>query len=223
MKKAIKKLFKKGDNNFLKIFLLGLGLAASLTLIAKVYFEISYDNCVPDIDNIYIIEETYSTQDESNKTRDRVPGALSQGIKEYSPLVEIATKYTWLSESQLIEYENGKKVRSGNLILADSTLFDIFPRNIIAGNTKEGLAIKGNMLISKTLADKLIDNKDYSQLIGKKVKTSWQTLTIGGVFEDYPRNSRLFNNHCLVSMVSIGMFMYDGTNNWVGNDRTVHL
>ena len=95
----------------------------------------------------------------------------------------------------------------------------MFPRNIIEGKSKEGLGIKWNMLISKTLADKIIDNKDYSQMIGKKVKTSWQTLTIGGVFEDYPRNSRLFNNHCLVSMVSIGMFMYDGTNNWVGNDR----
>ena len=116
MKNTIKKLFKKGDNNFLKISLLGLGLAASLTLIAKVYFEINYDNCVPDINNIYIIEETYSTQDESSTSRDRVPGALSQGVKEYSPLVEKAAKYTWLSQSQLIEYENGKKVKSGDLI-----------------------------------------------------------------------------------------------------------
>ena len=39
------------------------------------------------------------------------------------------------------------------------------------------------------------------------------------LFEYYPRTSRLFNNHGVVSRVAIGMFMYDGNKNWVGNDR----
>lgn len=219
MRKAIKQLFKKGNNNILKIFLLGLGLAAGVTLIAKVYFEMNFNNYIPDNERVYIIEEIVTTSDIEGKKRDRIPGAVSQGIQDYSPLVEIATKFTWLSQSQLVETEEGKRVQSGNLILADSTLFDVFPRKILSGNIKEGFCIKGYIFISKTFADKLISNNDYLSLVGKTLKADWHTFTIGGVFEDYPRNSDLFDIHGLVTMNSIGLFMYDGRDNWVGNDR----
>ena len=40
---AIRSIFKKGRHNVMKIVSLGIGLAVGLVLIAKVYFEQSYD------------------------------------------------------------------------------------------------------------------------------------------------------------------------------------
>ena len=47
---AIRSIFKKGRHNVMKIVSLGIGLAVGLVLIAKVYFEQSYDDFYPDSD-----------------------------------------------------------------------------------------------------------------------------------------------------------------------------
>ena len=47
---AIRSIFKKGRHNVMKIVSLGIGLAVGLVLIAKVYFEQSYDDFYPDRD-----------------------------------------------------------------------------------------------------------------------------------------------------------------------------
>lgn len=44
---AIRSIFKKGRHNVMKIVSLGIGLAVGLVLIAKVYFEQSYDDFYP--------------------------------------------------------------------------------------------------------------------------------------------------------------------------------
>ena len=43
---AIRSIFKKGRHNVMKIVSLGIGLAVGLVLIAKVYFEQSYDDTI---------------------------------------------------------------------------------------------------------------------------------------------------------------------------------
>ena len=45
-------------------------------------------------------------------------------------------------------------------------------------------------------------------------------MTIGGIYEDYPLNSTITNSIYL-SLPTIGVFSYDGTDNWIGNDRYI--
>ena len=49
---ALRSLFKRGQNNNIKILSLGVGLAMGLVLIAKIYFVYSYDSFYPDSDRI---------------------------------------------------------------------------------------------------------------------------------------------------------------------------
>ena len=44
---AYRSLFKKGRSNGIKILSLGVGLAVGLVLIAKIYFEQTYDTFYP--------------------------------------------------------------------------------------------------------------------------------------------------------------------------------
>ena len=52
---AIRSLFKKGRHNVMKIISLSVGLSVALVMIAKIYFEQSYDTFYPDADRIYRI------------------------------------------------------------------------------------------------------------------------------------------------------------------------
>ena len=56
---AIRSIFKKGRHNVMKIVSLGIGLAVGLVLIAKVYFEQSYDDFYPDRDRVYQVWAKY--------------------------------------------------------------------------------------------------------------------------------------------------------------------
>ena len=49
---ARRNLFKRGQNNGIKILSLGVGLAVGLVLTAKIYFEQTYDTFYPDADRI---------------------------------------------------------------------------------------------------------------------------------------------------------------------------
>ena len=59
---AIRSIFKKGRHNVMKIVSLGIGLAVGLVLIAKVYFEQSYDDFYPDRDRVYQVWAVASLQ-----------------------------------------------------------------------------------------------------------------------------------------------------------------
>ena len=57
---ARRNLFKRGQNNGIKILSLGVGLAVGLVLTAKIYFEQTYDDFYPAADRIYRRYGNYS-------------------------------------------------------------------------------------------------------------------------------------------------------------------
>ncbi|MDH6534430.1 putative ABC transport system permease protein [Parabacteroides sp. PM5-20] len=212
----IRSLFKKGRNNIFKIISLGVGLAMGLVLIAKVYMDQSYDDFFPDGDRIYQIQSTISREDD-DKEYPQVSGAIAPGMKEEVPEVEVATRYTWLGVDAVFLTPEKNKYR-GNLVLADPFLFDVFPRPILSGDVKDVLARPMYAMVSRKIAEKL---GDVSTVVGKTIEMDnfpGKTITIGGVFEDIPENSHLKYN-VVVSMISISQFYWDGSMNWVGNDR----
>ena len=64
MRRIFRSFFRKGENNIIKVFSLSLGLAIGLVLMAKVYFDISYDNFYPEIEKIYSIQSLYQNMNE---------------------------------------------------------------------------------------------------------------------------------------------------------------
>ena len=53
---------KKNSDILIKVLSLGVGLAVGIVLIAKVFFELSYDSFYKDIDRVYTIRTWYSQQ-----------------------------------------------------------------------------------------------------------------------------------------------------------------
>ena len=50
---------KKNSDILIKVLSLGVGLAVGIVLIAKVFFELSYDSFFNDIDRVFMIRTWY--------------------------------------------------------------------------------------------------------------------------------------------------------------------
>lgn len=200
-------------NNILKILSLGIGLAIGCILIAKVCFESSYDNFYKGLERIYLIKPNYSLRGEVNESY-QVSGGIAPGFKKYVPGVESATRTTFLFESEKF-YTEEKALVTGTLVLADTAFFDVFDRKILAGNPKEVLAQRFNIMVSRSFAEKM---GGIDKAIGKIIyneEAPKLKFTVGGVYEDFPENGSMYYD----ILLSMETYPKESTDNWLGNDR----
>ncbi|MBQ9500315.1 MAG: ABC transporter permease, partial [Bacteroidaceae bacterium] len=208
---------KTKSDIWIKVFSLGIGMAVGIVLIAKVFFELSYDSFYQDVDRVYIIKTGYSQQGESHDYG-QVSGATAPGFKAEVPGVESATRTTFVFNEDTYLDEDGNKI-TGTLVCADTCFFEVFNRPILAGDPVKALGKFGTLMVSRSFADKLVTSPgDYSSVIGKQIANTTMEglkLTIEGVYEDFPKNGTL-DYDILLSMDTYGK---QSTENWLGNDR----
>lgn len=217
---VLKSLHQRGQHNWIKIVCLAIGLATGIVLIGKAGFEQSWDKFFPTSDRIYVVCEDI-IMDGEYKHYPQTAGAVAHGIKRYCPQVEAATRYTSFAWDMPIVTDDDKRVRT-NYALVDSCFFDVFPFRILVGNPKKTLSQVDCCMIPRSLAEKLMGIENPLDLVGKKIyyniRGGW-ALTVGGIYEDIPLNSKLHGMEVMVSMPTIIRIMFDGRDNWVGNDR----
>ena len=217
---VLKSLNQRGQHNWIKIVCLAVGLATGIVLIGKAGFEQSWDKFFPTSDHIYVVCEDI-IMDGEYKHYPQTAGAVAHGIKRYCPQVEAATRYTGFAHDMPIVTDDDKRVRT-NYALVDSCFFDVFPFRVLVGNPKKTLSQVDYCMIPRSLAEKLTGIENPFELVGKKlyynIRGGW-ALTVGGIYEDIPMNSKLHGMEVMVSMPTITKIMFDGRDNWVGNDR----
>ncbi len=203
----------KKANTLIKVLSLGVGLAIGIVLIAKVCFEWTYDHHYRDKNRIYKIYSGFNQQGEEKEFA-QVSGAVAPGFKTYISGVEEATRLTVMFNSNKFYDENHNLITGGSF-LADSCFFKIFNRPILYGNAAEVLGTPYMVMVSQSFAEKL---GGVSQAIGKIIyndENQKLKLTIGGVYEDFPKNGS-FTDDMLISLETYSEW---SRNNWVGNDR----
>ena len=206
-------IMRKKSDIWIKVLSLGIGLAVGIVLIAKVFFELSYDSFYKDIDRVYTINTWYSHQGEE-KDYGQVSGAVTVGFMDEVPGVEAGTRTTYVFNGNTYLDENGNKL-SGTLVCADTCFFQVFDRPILAGDPVKVLGKWGSVLVNRSFAEKM---GGVQECIGKQICNADMDglkLTIEGVFEDFPKNGSL-DYDILLSMDTYGK---NSTDNWLGNDR----
>ena len=212
---------KTKSDIWIKVLSLGMGLAVGIVLIAKVFFELSYDSFYKDIDRVYTINTWISMQG-NEKDYGQVSGAVAVVFMEEVPGVEAGTRTTFVFNGDTYLDEDGNKLNA-TLVCADTCFFQVFDRPILAGDPVKALGTWGSVMVSRSFAEKLIDSsvseaKDLSSVIGKQIANEDMAglkLTIEGVYEDFPKNGSL-DYDILLSMDTYGK---QSTDNWNGNDR----
>ena len=205
---------KRISDTLIKILSLGIGLAVGIVLIAKVCFELSYDNFYPEVDRIYQIRTGLERQGE-DMDFNQVSGAVAPGFKAEIPGVLEATRYTGIFESDQF-YDESRNALKADMAVADSSFFRVFPRPFLAGDPERALrGHEQNIAVSRSFAEKL---GGVQEALGKQVWNESEPqgkLTVTGVFEDFPENGS-FHFDILASIDFMGEW---SLNNWLGNDR----
>ena len=204
---------KTKNDILIKVLSLGVGLAVGIVLIAKVFFELSYDSFYKDIERVYTINTWYSHQGEE-KDYGQVSGAVAVGFMDEVPGVEAGTRTTFVFNGDTYLDEDGNKL-SGTLVCADTCFFQVFDRPILAGDPVKVLGKWGSVMVNRSFAEKM---GGVQECIGKQICNADMDglkLTIEGVFEDFPKNGSL-DYDILLSMDTYGK---SSTDNWLGNDR----
>ena len=219
---------KTKNDILIKVLSLGIGLAVGIVLIAKVFFELSYDSFYKGIDRVYTIN-TWIFMQGSEKDYGQVSGAVAVGFMEEVPGVEAGTRTTSVFNGDTYLDEDGNKL-SATLVCADTCFFKVFDRPILAGDPVKALGKWGSVMVSRSFAEKMADQVGHdgsvtpdqigglSSVIGKQIANADMDglkLTIEGIFEDFPKNGSL-SYDILLSMETYGK---QSTDNWNGNDR----
>ena len=209
---------RRQSDILIKVLSLGVGLAVGIVLIAKVFFELSYDSFYKDIDRVYYINTWISMQG-NEKDYGQVSGAVAVGFMEEVPGVEAGTRTTFVFNGDTYLDEDGNKLK-GTLVCADTCFFQVFDRPILAGDPVKALGKWGSVMVSRSFAEKILRSAqdDISTVIGKQIYNEDMAdlkLTIEGVFEDFPKNGTL-DYDILLSMDTYGK---QSTDNWLGDDR----
>ena len=204
---------KTKNDILIKVLSLSIGLSVGIVLIAKVFFELSYDSFYKDIDRVYTIRNYYSQHGDEHDYG-QVSGAVPVGFMEEVPGIEVGTRTTYVFNGDTYLDEDGNKLKA-TLVCADTCFFKVFDRPILAGDPVQVLGKWGSVMVNRSFAEKL---GGLQECIGKQIANADMDglkLTIEGVFEDFPKNGSL-DYDILLSMETYGK---KSTDNWLGNDR----
>ena len=204
---------KVKNDILIKVLSLGVGLAVGIVLIAKVFFELSYDSFYKDIDRVYSIYTWYS-QNGDEGDYGQVSGAVAVGFMQEVPGVEVGTRTTFVFNGDTYMDEDANKLKA-TLVCADTCFFKVFDRPILAGDPVKALAKFGTVMVARSFAEKM---GGVRECIGKQIYNKDVPdlkFTIEGVFEDFPENGTL-DYDILLSITSYSEW---SITNWMGNDR----
>lgn len=179
----------------LNILGLAIGMAVFLLIAQYVYFEKSYENFIPNRDNIYRVslnafknnEQLLSSAQHFPATgpamKKEIPGVLS-----YARLFNIGYR-----NNVVVTNENAVAVRERKILVADSAFLPMMGYEMIEGNAVTALAEPNSAVISETHAKVFFGAQNP---IGKTLRFQDDDLTdkslkITGVFADLPDNTHL--------------------------------
>jgi len=169
------------------------GLAISITccILISLYIqeEVSYDKFQPDGESIYRLVNRNNMGGKID-TYCNAPRPITPQMKEIYPEIEATTRVVGANglytHSANLSYEQNL-IASEKIYIVDSTFFDVFATEFIAGNPKDGLTGEVGILISESLAKKLFGSEEA---MGKTLILDEQfPITVKAVFKDQPGRS----------------------------------
>ncbi len=212
---ALRRFARHWGLGTIKVVTLGIGFAVSFIMLAKVVYEHSFDQHFVDVGHTYRLR-SLAFQNGEPHDFPSVSGAIAPGMYREIPQVEAATRFTGFTGVDNIRLEGDRSVSFDMALLADSQFFDIFDLEVLEGDPHRVLSQRGQAMISRSLATRI-----GGDVVGVRFAFPDHPeteLTIGGVYEDIPLNASE-RSDILVAMPTIGAFTWDGSDNWIGNDR----
>ncbi len=214
---AWRNLLKRKLYSIINITGLGIGIACCLIITWYLKYELSYDQYHPKIDRIYRVLQTFRNVRKGENPGIPTPkdfqvwGCAPIGPALQADFPEIEKVVQFMSPVSLLLQQGEKRFQQDNLLLIDSTAFDVFGWKMLFGNPHTALSMQNSIVLIHSVALKLFGN---SNTIGQSLKIDNQdNFMVTGVVEDIPPNSQL-NFNGLISMATAKKTRSDIFDSW---------
>ncbi len=218
LKISTRNIFKHKMISFINVFSLAVGLAACVAIYLFVSDERSFDAFHSKKENIYRLDEVQKfTGTNEQKVALSMPG-MGPALKHDFPEVQTYVRL-WLRGKQLIT-KNDTKHLIDNVMVADSTFFDVFDFPLIQGDVNTCLNRPLTILLTESTALKFF--KTTNEALHNTVSWDGRDYEVTGVLKDVPENSHI-QFEALLSMVTYTTGENNVNNSWGGNWMTTYL
>lgn len=198
LKIALRYLLKYKGFSFINIAGLAIGLTCFLLIALFITHELSYDRWNPQVDRI--VRPYSDIKFGGSEMHMAVSGAIvgpdvAKEMPEVQAFCRLRNYGTYLVKR---DGEMQQNFEERELLVADSSFFEVFPLTLMAGNPKTCLKEPNTIAISKTKAEKYFGTTQMA--MGETlVLDNRQKCKVTAVFEDIPSNSH-FDAHFLIAM-----------------------
>ncbi len=155
-KVALRTLLQYRAFSLINILGLAVGLSACFLIFLYVRFESSYDNFHTRGDRIYRVVTDVRTPTETGH-EPATTGPIAINVKKDFPEVEDAVR---LTGDEFLVRKGDVKFQEKRALLADSSLFNIFDFQLVAGDKKTALVHPMSIVISQSAAKKYFGRAD---------------------------------------------------------------
>ncbi|WP_128545980.1 ABC transporter permease [Larkinella soli] len=185
LKIAWRSLLKNKLFSFINIFGLALGMSCSLIIGLWVRDEMSFNQFLPHLDDLYYVR-TNSVYQGTTYTNNVTPGPLAATLKKDYPEVQYAVKVQF-PENKLIKVGETAAKESG--FFATKDFFLVFDLPAVAGSPLMAHSRIDQIIISRKMAEKYFGTVNA---VGKRLQfDNTKYYTVGAVLDELPGNFSL--------------------------------
>lgn len=212
---AIRNLHKQKSYFLINTGGLAIGITCFALISLHIHSELSYDKFHTDSADLYRVQMRSRMNGQYNDRSTTVAPMAKALITEYPEVLNI-TRVRKSGEWFMSRGE--KKFNESNVLFADSTFFEVFDYQFIAGDPQHALKHPRSVVLTRSAAEKYFDNEDP---MGKviDVEHDGEFYTVTGVIENVPTLSHMSFD----MMGSISSLRHWNSNRWVNHNMHTYL
>ena len=196
---ALRNLNKNKFFSFLNILGLAIGMAVFLLIAQYTKFEQSYEDFVPDKENIYRVKlEVFRGNELIMASAENYPGVGPALKNELPEVLNFARLYNQgYKNNVVITYKDAKPdpvaFKQRRFLYADSTFLPMMGHQLVRGNVNTALNDPFTAVISETYAKMYFGKEDPigKNLVLQDDDFNNELVKVTGVFKDVPSNTHL--------------------------------
>jgi len=201
---GVRALVKNKTYAFINIFGLAIGLAACLMLLLYVRYETSYDEWLPNAENVYQFQSHYRSRQTGEEQRLQMTAYVAgQRLERDFPQVE---RSVYALSSGPVVMRGAEALPTEDVLLVDDLFFDVLQFPLVQGDPSNALARPGTVVLTQSEARRLFGREDVVgqtlTMVSRGVSADYR---ITGIARDLPRNSHI--RFTMVGRIDIGAFM----------------
>ncbi|HEY4075609.1 MAG TPA: ABC transporter permease [Rhizomicrobium sp.] len=195
---ALRNIIRHRLYSFINISGLTVGLTCAIFIILFVRDQLSYDRWIPDTENLYRLENTFTLPGKPPRQNARIPFPAAQAMLDQIPEVQARTRLTRRSTTILVSNRQFPE----RVSIVDPNFLEVIKLPLVAGNPASVFARPESAVLSQSIAHKYFAGQSP---VGKTIVISGQqcdatkqncalkqqTLVVTGVLRDLPHNTQL--------------------------------